>query len=246
MENVLITGITGGIGYAVAEKLLENGSSVLGVARNTRAVREALSSKYGERVHTVDFDLMQVEAVDDLIKELVTGYGPIGGLVHCAGFDKMAPLHLVKPEDMEQLWRIHAQVPMRLVGLISKKKNHRENASIVLISSQAAHEGAMGHTAYAAAKGALEGYLAPAAAELMEKGIRINEVCLAPVETTMSAGWMSKMTPGQLKEFEAKYPLGFTSAAQAADMICFLLSDQAKYMTGQMITVDGGHAVRKV
>ena len=68
MENVLITGITGGIGYAVAEKLLENGSSVLGVARNTQADRNTLSSKYGDRVHTVDFDLMQVEAVDDLIK----------------------------------------------------------------------------------------------------------------------------------------------------------------------------------
>lgn len=246
MENVLITGITGGIGYAVAEKLLENGSSVLGVARNTQAAQETLSSRYGDRIHTVDFDLTQVNMIDDLIKELVAGYGPIGGLVHCAGFDKMAPLHLVKSEDMEQLWRIHAQVPMRMIGLISKKKNRREDTSIVLIGSQAAHEGAMGHTAYAAAKGALEGYLAPAAAELMEKGMRINEVCLAPVETAMSASWMSKMTPEQLEDFKRKYPLGFCSPEKVADVICFLLSDQAKYMTGQMITVDGGHAVRKV
>ena len=52
----------------------------------------------------------------------------------------------------------------------------------------------MGHTAYAAAKGAIEGYLAPAAAELMEKGIRINEVCFAPVKTPMAAGWMGKLT----------------------------------------------------
>ena len=205
MENVLITGITGGIGKGVAEKLLAAGSSVIGLGRTiTDEIRET-AEKYSGQLTLHECDLMNVENLADLIKVIVAEHGPIGGFVHCAGFDKMLPLHLIKAEDIENLWRIHALVPMVMIGAISKKKNHAENTSIVLISSQSAHEGAMGHTAYAAAKGAIEGYLAPAAAELMEKGIRINEVCLAPVKTLMATAWMEKLTEDGMKKLQESY-----------------------------------------
>lgn len=246
MENVLITGISGGIGRAVAEELLEGGSSVLGISRETDAVRKELEERYGERIHTVSCDLAQTESFDRLFQELVERYGPLGGFVHCAGHDKMAPLHLVKARDLEELWRIHALVPIRLISLLSRKRNYQENTAIVLISSQSAHEGAMGHTAYAAAKGAIEGFLAPAAAELMEKGIRINEVCFAPVRTKMSARWMERLTPEALQELEASYPLGLGEVSDAARLICFLLSEKSRFINGQIIVADGGHAVRKV
>ena len=190
MNNVLVTGVSGGIGKAVAEKLLASGSTVIGLDRTIRDEIRSTAENYPGRLFLQECDLMDVTQLQDLVKNLVAEYGPIGSFVHCAGFDKMAPLHLTKVEDIENLWRLHALVPMVMISVISKKKNHAEGTSIVLISSQSAHEGAMGHTAYAAAKGAIEGYLAPAAAELMEKGIRINEVCFAPVRTQMAAGWM--------------------------------------------------------
>ena len=115
-----------------------------------------------------------------------------------------------------------------------------------IISSQSAHEGAMGHTAYAAAKGAIEGYLAPAAAELMEKGIRINEVCFAPVKTPMAAGWMDKLNEEGMKKLLESYPLGIGEVSDASNLICFLLSKESRWINGQIITADGGHAVRKV
>ena len=189
---------------------------------------------------------MDIGQLQDLIKSLVAEYGPIGGFVHCAGFDRMAPLHLSKVEDIENLWRLHALVPMVMIASISKKKNHKEGTSIVLISSQSAHEGAMGHTAYAAAKGAIEGYLAPAAAELMEKGIRINEVCFAPVKTPMAAGWMDKLNEEGMKKLLESYPLGIGEVRDASNLICFLLSEESRWINGQIITADGGHAVRKV
>ena len=104
----------------------------------------------------------------------------------------------------------------------------------------------MGHTAYAAAKGAIEGYLAPAAAELMEKGIRINEVCFAPVRTQMAAGWMDKLTEEGMKNLLESYPLGIGEVSDASNLICFLLSEESKWINGQIITADGGHSVRKV
>ena len=189
---------------------------------------------------------MDVENLGGLIKGLVAEHGPIGGFVHCAGFDKMAPLHLTKIEDMENLWRLHALVPMVMIAAISKKKNHDDSASIVLITSQSAHEGAMGHTAYAAAKGAVEGFLAPAAAELMEKGIRINEVCFAPVRTPMAAGWMDKLTDEGMQRLMESYPLGLGEVEDASNLICFLLSPESRWINGQIFTADGGHSVRKV
>lgn len=245
MNNVLITGVSGGIGKHVAEKLLENGSTVIGLDKNL-SEEIIMLEKDNAGLLLQEADLMDSEHLGEIVKQLVDENGPIGGFVHCAGFDKMAPIHLSKVEDIENLWRLHALTPMLIIGAISKKKNHAENASIVLISSQSAHEGAMGHTAYASAKGAIEGYLAPAAAELMEKGIRINEVCFGPVRTPMAAGWMDKLTDEGMQKLMDSYPLGIGEVDDAANLICFLLSEQSRWINGQIITADGGHSVRKI
>ena len=246
MQNVLITGVSGGIGFAVAQQLVAEGSSIIGVDLGLSEQILNLKAKYPEHVALLEYDLSHTNELPTLVKKLVREYGRIGGLVHCAGFDKMAPLHMAKERDYESLWRIHALVPMLLIGAISKRPNHTEETSVVLISSQSAHEGAQGHAAYASAKGAIEGFLAPAAAELMDKGIRLNEVCLAPVRTAMAESWMSRLTDeGKAKLLES-YPLGLSEASDAAVLICFLLSSSARFINGQIITADGGHAVRKV
>lgn len=246
MKNVIITGVSGGIGKAVAEKLIEEGSSVIGLDRTISDEIKQVTEKHPDKLFLYEADLMDVAKLGNLIKKIVTEFGPIGGYVHCAGFDKMAPLHLTKIEDIESLWRLHALVPMVMIAAISKKKNHDEGTSIVLITSQSAHEGAMGHTAYAAAKGAIEGYLAPAAAELMEKGIRINEVCFAPVKTPMAASWMDKLTDEGMQKLLESYPLGIGEVEDASNLICFLLNQKSKWINGQIMTADGGHSVRKV
>lgn len=246
MNNVVITGVSGGIGRAVAEKLIASGASVVGLDAVIRDELRQVAEGNPGKLFLHETDLMDVESLGNLVKTLVEAHGPIGGFVHCAGFDKMAPLHLTKIEDYERLWRLHALVPMVMIAAISKKKNHEEGAGIVLITSQSAHEGAMGHTAYAAAKGAIEGYLAPAAAELMEKGIRINEVCFAPVKTPMAAGWMEKLTEEGMRKLLESYPLGLGEVEDASNLICFLLSRQSRWINGQIVTADGGHSVRKV
>lgn len=246
MKNVIITGVSGGIGKAVAESLVEGGSSVIGLDKTVSDEIKQVAETHVDQLFLYEADLMDVEKLGDLIKKLVEEHGPIGGFVHCAGFDKMVPLHLTKIEDIESLWRLHALVPMVMIAAISKKKNHDEGTSIVLITSQSAHEGAMGHTAYAAAKGAIEGYLAPAAAELMEKDIRINEVCFAPVKTPMAAGWMDKLTDEGKQKLLESYPLGIGEVEDASNLICFLLNQKSKWINGQIVTADGGHSVRKV
>ncbi len=104
----------------------------------------------------------------------------------------------------------------------------------------------MGHCAYASAKGAVEGFLAPAAAELMEKDMRINEVCLSPIKTKMSTSWMDRLMPHEKARLEMSYPIGIGKTEDVAEIVCFLLSDKSRYINGQIITADGGHQVRKV
>lgn len=246
MENVLITGVSGGIGRSVAERLLANGSTVVGWDKIVSDEARLLAERYPGKFAMQEVDLMDSEALPGLVKTLVAEFGPLGGFVHCAGFDKMSPLHLVKLSDIENLWRLHALAPMLVVSSLSGKKNHHDGTGVVLISSQSAHEGAMGHTAYAAAKGAVEGFLAPAAAELMERNIRINVVCFAPVKTPMALSWMNNLTNEGKEKLLASYPLGLGEVEDASALICFLLSTDARWINGQIITADGGHAVRKV
>lgn len=243
MENILITGICGGIGKACGYRLLKSGVKVIGVGHHTGELNEEWRDYH---FLGIDADVTDIERLPELLEGITKTAGPVGGFVHCAGFDKMSPLSMTKPEDMEKLWRIHAQAPMVMISLLSKKKNHADGMSIVLISSQSAHEGAMGHTAYASAKGAVEGYLAAAAAELMEKNIRINEVCFSPVNTKMAKGWMDKLTPDSMQRLKRSYPLGIMEPADAASSILYLLSEESRYINGQIITVDSGHSVRKI
>lgn len=246
MKQILITGISGGIGRKVAEELLKDGNKIIGADLFLSEEVKAFREKYAENAALYEVNLMEAEKLSGFVRNVVSEHGMLGGFVHCAGFDKMAPLHLQKIEDIENLWRLHALAPMVIIGEMSKRKNHSGNCSIVLITSQSAHEGAMGHSSYAAAKGAIEGFLAPAAAELMEKGIRINEVCFAPVRTKMSSEWMERLSEADFQRLCASYPLGLGEVEDASNLICFLLSEKAKWINGQIITADGGHSVRKV
>ncbi len=246
LDNILITGVSGGIGIGLSRRLLYEGYSVIGLSRSRNDELCQLSKKYPEQFFLHEAELLDTDNLGSLIKTLVGEHGPIGGFVHCAGFDKMAPLHMTKVADYEDLWRIHALVPMLIIGSLSKKGMHCEGASIVLLSSQAAHEGAMGHTAYAAAKGAIEGFLAPAAAELMEKGLRINAISLAPVKTKMADGWMNRLTEEGKQRLTDSYPLGLGEVEDAVNLISFLLGSESRWINGQIITADGGHSVRKL
>ena len=156
MNNVLITGVSGGIGKGTAEKLLAGNSSVIGIDLHISDGAKQLAARFPGKLSLIEYDLTDVEHLSELVKKTVEEYGKIEGFVHCAGFDKMSPLHMAKITDIENLWRIHALVPMVMISAISKKQNHGEDTSIVLISSQSAHEGAMGHSAYASAKGRLK------------------------------------------------------------------------------------------
>ena len=236
---IVVTGAASGIGYAVAAHQLKHGSRVVAVDLNA----DRLAERFAENpsVKTIACDLTTDGGFKFLTAEIKSVCDRVGGFVHAAGIDVMAPLGLVQPSVMQRLFAIHAVFPVRFLGWMAKKGNHSENAACVLISSLSAHEGAKGHVAYAAAKGAVEGLLKPAAAELLDKGIRINEVILGVIETEMSRGWIKKLSPEQQESLRHSYPLNLGTPESVADVVAFLLSESARWMTGQKVVCDGGH-----
>lgn len=238
----LVTGGASGIGLAVVEKLLAENKQVAVADLQSDRLDAFCHNHPSVKVFTKD--LMQPNAPNELIAEVVRECGPIRGFVHAAGFDRMELLHLAKEETLERLFCIHAKVPILMCGRISKRGNYQENASFVMISSLSAHEGAIGHASYAAAKGALEGFIAPAAAELAKKRIRLNAVVLGVVKTPMSESWISNLDETQTNALMSSYPMGLGMPSDVASMICFLLSKESKWITGQKFILDGGHSIR--
>jgi NAD(P)-dependent dehydrogenase (short-subunit alcohol dehydrogenase family) len=120
-----------------------------------------------------------------------------------------------------------------------------DGASFVLISSLAAHEGVMGNSVYAASKAAIEGFVKSVAAELADRGIRIN--CLAPgvTETPMVAEYLKLLTEEQRKAHVSDYPLGIGQPSDIAYFAEYLISEKARWLTGQTFILDGGHLARK-
>lgn len=236
----VVTGASSGIGAAVAELLLERGENVAVVARRG----DALEARYGNRPNAlpISADLESPDALATVTRTIKAHFDAVRGFVHCAGFVAPAPLGLIQGETAARLFNLHALFPLQFLGWLGKKANHTPAAASVLISSLACHEGDCGNAAYAAAKGAVEGFLKPAAAELAGKGVRLNAVILGIVETDMAENsWMRRSTPEQIAARRARYPLGFGTPESVARIIDFFLDDASSWVTGQCLVADGGH-----
>jgi NAD(P)-dependent dehydrogenase (short-subunit alcohol dehydrogenase family) len=235
----VVTGATSGIGAAVAARLLAHGENVVAVARRA----EELARLYGENPHAVCavVDLESPDATARVAAAVKERFDAVRGFVHAAGFVAPAPLGLVQDETAHRLFSVHALFPLQFLGWLAKRPNHADGASAVLISSIACRSGACGYAAYAAAKGALEGLLKPAAAELTPRGVRVNAVALGIVDTPMvRSSFTERASEEQIAKVKARYPLGFGTPSDVADVVDFFLGTASRWISGQVLVADGG------
>ena len=235
----VVTGASSGIGLCVARRLLARGERVVVVARRGHALEERFGDELRARI--VPADLSLPESVETVAQATKASFGAVRGFVHCAGFAAPAPLSLVDGATAQRLYAVHALFPMRFMGWLAKAPNHVSGASCVLISSLACHEGEKGNAAYAAAKGSVEGMLKGVAAELADRGVRVNAVAPGIVETEMAkSSWMDRVSPEERAARRARYPFGFGQPEQVADVVDFFLSSASAWVTGQCLVADGG------
>jgi NAD(P)-dependent dehydrogenase (short-subunit alcohol dehydrogenase family) len=243
---VIVTGASSGVGRATAIQLARDGLGVVLVARDRTRLSEVAHEAGEACCRTRECDLSDVASIAGLCDDICGEVGPIRGLVHAAGMMGVSPMSMNTYARALRIFNVHFFAALELIRCLAAARRHTAEASIVLVSSVAAHCGDAGNAVYAAAKGALEGLLLPATAELTPHGIRLNAVVLGLVGTPLIAGALARKDPDQKRRFLGNFPLGVGTPADAAELIAFLISGRARWITGSVMWADGGFRGRPI
>ena len=236
-DLALVTGAGGRVGAEVARRLADRG---IRLALTTRSQGKTLHKDFpGAFVQHGDLSVQAT--TEELFRNIEAHYGESPSLLaHCAGSVMIRTLHRTTSEQYQQCLKNNLDTAFfTLQGFISALLKSKRVGSAVLVSTVAARIGVNNHEAVAAAKSGVEGLLRSAAATYADKGIRVNGIAPGLLRTAATEGFF---TGGKAEDqLAAQYPLGrYGQAEDAAGLICWLLSGDAAWMTGQIIAIDGG------
>lgn len=237
-RNILVIGASAGIGQATARRLADEGATIVGVARNADRLAAAVATLPGSGHKALAADAASWEQLQPVL-QIGRQLGGLAGCVVCAGLHEVRPLAVL---DTAGLMRsLEANVaPAMLAAKAFAKAVRPEGGAVVWLSSVAALRGTAAFGAYAAAKGALISAARVAAVELAPRRIRVNVVAAGVVRTAMSEGWLKLLQAPQVEAVEKDHLLGVGQPEDVAGVIAFLLSDDARWITGSVVTADGG------
>lgn len=247
-KKAVITGGSEGIGYAIAEAFVKNGADVLIISRNKKKLNRAVEklSVYNQKMNTISFDLSDLSNIPALTKEINLIYNKVDVLVNNAAIALFKKIEDMKPSELVQIINMNVQSPyiltQHLLPSILKTKG-----TIINISSYFSHRMIPGRysTAYSLTKGAMDSFTKSLACELGPNGIRVNAIAPGSVKTPLFNTAIGKLTTKQREEFTDKvktiYPLGrIGEPDDLGGIAVFLASEQAKWITGSIVSVDGG------
>jgi 3-oxoacyl-[acyl-carrier protein] reductase len=241
MRNVIVTGGSRGIGLGIARALAGAGYQVIAIARSENAelaaaMREAEAAGGAIRFHAAD--LSDISALAGLVKELHGAFGPFYGLVNNAGLGTSGVLATMPDANIERLLRLNVHSPIVLTKYVVRAMMTGGGGRIVNIGSIVAATGYSGLAAYSASKAALVGFTRALARELGPLGITVNTVAPGFVETDMT----QELNPGQRAQIARRSALHrMPEVADVGAAVAFLLGEQAKNITGTVLTVDAGN-----
>jgi len=236
----LITGSTRGIGNAIAHKLASSGSSVIITGTNEeRASRVAneIKEKYNVETLGVGMDISDPESVEEAFKKIYERFDGIDILVNNAGITRDKLFLRMNLEDWEEVLRVNLTGTFLVTKQALKKMIKQRWGRIVNVSSVVGFIGNVGQVNYATTKAGLVGFTKSLAKELAPRNILVNAVAPGFIETDMTAN-----LPDEVKErYKEQIPLGrFALPEEVANVVVFLCSDLASYITGETIHVNGG------
>lgn len=237
-RKFIVTGASRGIGAAIALDLAQRGASVgVGYASREEAANQVLKTLPGSGHFTFKLDLSSETGVEDGMKSVLSRWEGFDGLVNNAGLTKDNLLLRMKTEDFDSVIQTNLRGTFLITRACLKIFLKARKGSVVTITSVVGQTGNAGQANYAASKAGLEAFTRSAAQEVASRGIRLN--CVAPgfIATEMT----SALTEDQRKAILEKIPLGRMAEPQeVAGAVAFLLSDDARYITGHTLSVNGG------
>lgn len=234
----VVTGGNSGIGFASAKALKEKGATVIITGRSADRVKEASQLL---NVQGVVADVSDLSAIDKLVKTIEDKYGKVDILFVNAGIFLPAPVGQISEEMFDHQIGINFKGAVFTIERFLSKLN--EGASIINLSSVNAYTGMPNTAVYAASKAALNSYTRTAATELASRNIRINAINPGPVQTPIfsKTGMSEDQLNGFAQAMQNRIPLKrFGQPEDIANLVVFLASDEASFITGSEYNIDGG------
>ena len=236
-RTALVTGAGRGIGRGCALALAEAGADIVAVSR-TEADLDSLAldvRRVGRRAVATPCDVTD----SPLLRTVIGGLPRLDVLVVCAGMNRPAPLVDVDDHDLDAVIGLNLRAAFVTLQAGARRMVAAKGGSIILVSSQMGHVGAVGRSVYCATKHAVEGMAKAAALELAQHGIRVNTLAPTFIETGMTAPFLAD--DDFARDVRARIPLGRIGAVRdLAGAVVFLASDAAGFVTGTSLIVDGG------
>jgi len=234
----LVTGASRGIGRAIATRLAAQGATVVAAARaqNAADTVSAITSS-GGKAEVASADVSDAAAVDALVGGTLERHGRIDILVNNAGIAKDQLMLRMKRDDWDQVIATNLTAAFALTQAVLKPMIRQKGGRIVCISSVVGQSGNAGQANYAASKAGLIGFAKAVAQEVASRNITVNVVAPGLIETDMTRA----ITDSAREDWAARIPLKRLGTPEdIAAAVCFLASDEAAYITGQVLAVNGG------
>jgi gluconate 5-dehydrogenase len=233
MPHALIVGASSGIGFEVAQRLAPNWR----VTALSRRI-ERLAPLRESGVEAVFCDVAQLESIAPLVENIVARRGKVSALVYCAGAQLVRPMRSLKLDDIRRVIDVNLTAALIFGQMMASQRFADSDATFCAVSSIAAQRPEPAIVPYAVAKAGLEALIKGLAREISPR----RAVGVAPgwLDTEMTQAYKQVYNDAFKEQLAKKAPGGIATVASIVDAIAFLLSNQAKFITGQILTIDGG------
>ncbi|HEX2953376.1 MAG TPA: 3-oxoacyl-[acyl-carrier-protein] reductase [Bacillota bacterium] len=236
----LVTGSARGLGRAIAERFAAEGAKLAITDINeamAQTTANEIAQQYGVEVIALKHDVASEESSKEVVKAIVGRFSRIDILVNNAGVTRDARMMMMKMDDWDLVLKINLTGAFVCSKLVSKQMLKQNSGSIVNIASIVGQIGNIGQANYSASKAGLIGLTKTTARELAARGITVNAIAPGYIQSDMTHGLSEEVT----QKFMEQIPMArYGTPNDVADAALFLVSNLAKYITGQVINVDGG------
>ena len=236
MNTILVTGGTRGLGFAISKRLFASGYRVIVVGRRCSPGCDRWI-KASENVHFEEFDLNEVKDIHKFSQHIHKTYGRLYGLVNNAALGLDGVLATMHESDISTALRVNVEAPILLTKYLVRPMIINKTGRVINISSIIGSTGFKGLAVYGATKAAMNGFTKSLSREVGRAGITVNSVAPGYMATDMTEGLQDE----KLEAIKRRSPLGqLAHVDDVASMVNYLMSDEAKMITGAVMTVDAG------